>query len=869
MILARKIKGSSIKSFWNSESSILSRAPLEIGDFVAITKTGREFAGIITKLRKDPDSNGKNTILLHNGHFLTHRDDDVFFQIPGYAHTKVANGNLLNTTGSSIPINYAKIGGDLYKSALILMQSKILELRKIHDKYALEEDVDTISVQDISRNIFKSDKLEPAQLLAVQIFLMKEYTHFIPDSTSLTEYGKFEIRPQNEVNLINQVKELVRSNNQKFIDFLKKSELIIKYMRSLTIDNSIKLSFNKDENLPEFTSDDQLFINFVKTFILRSRYYHDTDVFIAAILKPLKLYDGPLDKECATIFLKEIGVWAPWENLQVYESTLKLNGHGVSRQSDKQFELATQFAEKLINSKPHNSMINSNNNNSKRKSKKTIIKTMIDKLSSEDFYPYDICENIRHDFGNLPVYTIDDPTAHELDDGISIERVSKSSSLDGSDVSSTWIHVHVADPSAYIPPHHALSNIAFSRVQSVYFPERNYPMIPSVMNEKRFSLGADSGKTGNYVMTFSLRIDDNGNILDYKIRPGIVRKIYTLHYDDVDDLLVWDYVPASKDDIEFVQQQQHYHPYPATLTKIKKKPPSPQLQKDLIDLQKISVFHMHNRVKAGSYTQYNLQSSIQLSPKNLPVTTVNPNYPIVFSGVPSIHVSLDKGNFSPSRMMVAEFMIMAGRVASQYCREHKIPILYRLQNPPDSSAIEELLSNIDMKTGSIPFSSINKIRSTIKRVELTTEYGPHWALGIKDGYIKVTSPLRRYVDLLAHWQIKASLLKSPYPFQNDILIDYSRHIRKQEREISRQSQKSSKFWVLTLLNRMINLNILPELTGLVIEKGESDSKLVLLREFGIRGRLIESENSEVGDVIKLKIKEINVERLGLVLTPTI
>ncbi|CAJ0767230.1 17630_t:CDS:2, partial [Entrophospora sp. SA101] len=60
-----------------------------------------------------------------------------------------------------------------------------------------------------------------------------------------------------------------------------------------------------------------------------------------------------------------------------------------------------------------------------------------------------------------------------------------------------------------------------------------------------------------------------------------------------------------------------------------------------------------------------------------------------------------------------------------------------------------------------------------------------------------------------------------------------------------------------------------QLTGLVIEKGESDSKLVLLREFGIRGRLIESENSEVGDVIRLKIKEINVERLGLVLTPTI
>src|SRR5207248_9219141 len=144
-------------------------------------------------------------------------------------------------------------------------------------------------------------------------------------------------------------------------------------------------------------------------------------------------------------------------------------------------------------------------------------------------------------------------------------------------------------------------------------------------------------------------------------------------------------------------------------------------------------------------------------------------------------------------MMVAEFMIMAGRVASQYCHEHKVPILYRHQSPPDPPVIEELLSNIDMKTGAVPFRSINKFQSMINRVELTTQYGPHWALGIKDGYTKVTSPLRRYVDLLAHWQIKASLLKLPYPFKNDVLTYYSQHIRKKEREFSRQYQKSSKF----------------------------------------------------------------------------
>src|SRR5438105_13423044 len=90
----------------------------------------------------------------------------------------------------------AKVGSDLFKSALILMQSRILELRKIYDKYALEEDTINISVQDIAQDIFESDKLEPAQLLAIQIFLMKEHTHFITDITSLTEYGNVEIRPQ-------------------------------------------------------------------------------------------------------------------------------------------------------------------------------------------------------------------------------------------------------------------------------------------------------------------------------------------------------------------------------------------------------------------------------------------------------------------------------------------------------------------------------------------------------------------------------------------------------------------------------------------------------------------------------------------------
>ncbi|KAK2076306.1 hypothetical protein QBZ16_000830 [Prototheca wickerhamii] len=40
---------------------------------------------------------------------------------------------------------------------------------------------------------------------------------------------------------------------------------------------------------------------------------------------------------------------------------------------------------------------------------------------------------------------------------------------------------------------------------------------------------------------------------------------------------------------------------------------------------------------------------------------------------------------------------------------------------------------------------------------------PHAGLGLP-GYVQVTSPIRRYGDLLAHWQLKAALRGEPAPF---------------------------------------------------------------------------------------------------------
>jgi len=64
------------------------------------------------------------------------------------------------------------------------------------------------------------------------------------------------------------------------------------------------------------------------------------------------------------------------------------------------------------------------------------------------------------------------------------------------------------------------------------------------------------------------------------------------------------------------------------------------------------------------------------------------------------------------------------------------------------------------------------------------------------GYTRVTSPIRRYADLLTHHQISAVLQGKPAPFSCadiDAMIPY---MRQRETEIKQLQNRSVLFWVL-------------------------------------------------------------------------
>lgn len=131
------------------------------------------------------------------------------------------------------------------------------------------------------------------------------------------------------------------------------------------------------------------------------------------------------------------------------------------------------------------------------------------------------------------------------------------------------------------------------------------------------------------------------------------------------------------------------------------------------------------------------------------------NGAIVFERQPERKVSLD-GDLvklgwrpvnSPTQDMVAEFMIWANHVAAAWCRDREIACLYRIQDAPDERVeVPETFEPVAF------FAALRKFKKTV----VTVQSGKHCALGIEP-YCQITSPLRRYGDLLLHRQIKLVL----------------------------------------------------------------------------------------------------------------
>lgn len=98
-----------------------------------------------------------------------------------------------------------------------------------------------------------------------------------------------------------------------------------------------------------------------------------------------------------------------------------------------------------------------------------------------------------------------------------------------------------------------------------------------------------------------------------------------------------------------------------------------------------------------------------------------------------------------SRTLVAELMILAGELLSQWGLQQALPLIYAYQDSADELPKEEGLAGAWA------------IKKAMKKAGYAIHPKPHFGLGLQ-AYCQCTSPLRRAFDLINHQQIRARLM---------------------------------------------------------------------------------------------------------------
>ncbi|MFO5475571.1 MAG: ribonuclease catalytic domain-containing protein [Dolichospermum sp.] len=393
-----------------------------------------------------------------------------------------------------------------------------------------------------------------------------------------------------------------------------------------------------------------------------------------------------------------------------------------------------------------------------------------------DFPSTDLDTN-RLDLTHLKVYTIDDESTTEIDDGLSWEVLP-----DGRE--RLW--VHIADPTRLLVPDDELDLEARKRGSTVYLPTGMIPMFPEVLATGPMSLV--QGKVC-CALSFGVILDQVGSVEDYCIHTGLIKPTYRLTYQDVDEML--ELGVQAEPEIEAI----------ANWAKIRK----------------------NWRYGQGA---------------------ISINMPEAMIKVKDDDINIDILDDSLSRQLVAEMMILAGEVAARYGQTHNIPLPFRGQPQPELPPEEELLQ--------LPAGFVRScaMRRCMPKSEMSITPVRHAGLGL-DTYTQATSPIRRYSDLLTHFQLKAHLRGEGLPFSAEQLKEVMMTVSSATQEATMVERQTNRYYALEYLRR--HPEEVWQVTVLMWLREDSNLALILLEDLGLQLPMSFRRSVSLGENLLVKV----------------
>lgn len=466
------------------------------------------------------------------------------------------------------------------------------------------------------------------------------------------------------------------------------------------------------EYIYPFDKNDIKILRFLSDWVMiRAIKNHTLSASIGpAILRATGMYEGfDFDRSTGFLMLKELGVIAPWENRAAYQHDWPLPGLGVDPTIDKMEKLANQ----------------------------------------RDFVLEDSMKGLRKDWANLPVFCVDAPDTVDHDDGVSWEAA---------DDTSSWVHIHVANPSAFIDKDSIIAKYAARLSSSVYLVERRYSMLETDSLRRHCSLTA-----GCPSITFSARMNLGAEILETKITHGILHNVRYLVPETIDR-----YVYGTGD----IRAKSPTITVGGVSPTVNHQGDNQSLTDSEIEaLARLKELGNARRLKRNPRVRHGTdfcEPKIDLGEHHPPfgLTYDHNRY---FLGDPIITMPIQPYNpvrqpdlASGSQEFVSDLMLLAGEIAALWSAERGIPVAYTgTRGDPKLKTAREAFEKDIMqpaikKYGFVPRQHLNRYIALSGYTATSATPIEHLFLNMPV-YCKATSPLRRYSDLFTHWQIDAAV----------------------------------------------------------------------------------------------------------------
>lgn len=215
----------------------------------------------------------------------------------------------------------------------------------------------------------------------------------------------------------------------------------------------------------------------------------------------------------------------------------------------------------------------------------------------------------------------------------------------------------------------------------------------------------------------------------------------------------------------------------------------------------------------------------------------------VFIDLPEVKMQVADGQVaikplprSRSRMLVTEAMLMAGEAAARFALEHGLPFPFTTQDVAVGDADREPAG----------LAAMYALRRSLRPRQYSGQPGPHGGLGL-DVYAQVTSPLRRYLDLVAHQQLRA-FLRGDDPLEAQAIVERVGAAEVAARGIRRAERLSREHWTVVYLQQHPGW----QGEGVLVEK-RMPRGVVLVPELALEARVKVSESVAPDSTLPLRL----------------